>query len=286
MILPAKSILCMPCHVATFSVGDRTTIISLLIFLAGMVGLGAVWFSGSISGRAPRYGETSEVTTRTAPRSHSSANFSHLLGALIVEVLFLRRLFRLSPARWAIHGLIFFPFLFRLAFGMTALVLSIYLPDSSVTRAMLDKNFAVRAFFFDTTGLMILAGTTAAIFRSRDERIAGIDFLPEPGRGMTVLLGLIVLVGFVLEGLRIAMTGWPEGAEWAFFGYGVSLMVKGMLGLTDIYGYVWYTHAILVGAFVALIPFTRMSNMITAPIALFINARSENSVVSQKTLDL
>jgi len=140
---------------------------------------------------------------------------------------------------------------------------------------MLDKNHAMRAFLFDLTGLMILAGSAAAIFRSRNEQIVNIASLPEPSRGMPALLVLIVLVGFVLEGLRIAMTGWPDGAGWAVFGYGLSLPLKGMSGLTDTYGYVWYVHAILVGAFMALIPFTHMSHIITAPIVLIINARSE-----------
>jgi len=261
MILPAKSILCMPCHVATFSVGDKTTLVSLFIFLVGMVGLGAVWFSGSIDKGAHR----------SAPGALFPDKFFRLLHALIADVLFLQRLFRLSPARWIIHALIFFPFLFRFAFGLTALVLSIFLSDWPVTEAMLDKNHAIRAFLFDLTGLMILAGTAAAIIRSRSEQIVNIASLP----GMPALLGLIVLVGFVLEGLRIAMTGWPDGAGWAFFGYGVSLLLKGMRGLTDAYGYIWYAHAILVGAFMALIPFTRMSHIITAPIALIINARSE-----------
>ena len=275
MILPAKSILCMPCHVATFSVGDKTTLVSLFIFIVGMVGLGAVWFSGSIDKGAHRPGEKSKVKTRSAPGALFPDKFFRLLNALIADVLFLQRLFRLSPARWIIHALIFFPFLFRFAFGLTALVLSIFLPDWPVTVAMLDKNHAMRAFLFDLTGLMILAGTAAAIIRSRNEQIVNIASLPEPSRGMPALLGLIVLVGFVLEGLRIAMTGWPDGAGWAFFGYGVSLLLKGMSGLTDTYGYMWYTHAILVGAFMALIPFTRMSHIITAPIALIINARSE-----------
>ena len=265
IILPAKSILCMPCHVATFSVGDKTTLVSLFIFLVGMVGLGAVWFSGSIAKGAHR----------SAPGALFPDKFFRLLHTLIADVLFLQRLFRLSPARWIIHALIFFPFLFRFAFGLTALVLSIFLPDWPVTVAMLDKNHAMRAFLFDLTGLMILAGTAAAIIRSRNEQIVNIASLPEPGRGMPALLGLIVLVGFVLEGLRIAMTGWPDGAGWAFFGYGVSLLLKGMSWLTDAYGYIWYAHAILVGAFMALIPFTRMSHIITAPIALIINARSE-----------
>jgi nitrate reductase gamma subunit len=275
MILPAKSILCMPCHVATFSVGDKTTLVSLFIFLVGMVGLGAVWFSGSIDKGAHRSGEKTEVKTRSAPGALFPDKFFRLLHALIADVLFLQRLFRLSPARWIIHALIFFPFLFRFAFGLTALVLSIFLPDWPVTVAMLDKNHAMRAFLFDLTGLMILAGTAAAIIRSRNEQIVNIASLPEPSRGMPALLGLIILVGFVLEGLRIAMTGWPDGAGWAFFGYGVSLLTKGMRGLTDTYGYMWYAHAILAGAFMALIPFTRMSHIITAPIALIINARSE-----------
>ena len=276
MILPAKSILCMPCHVATLSVGGKTTLVSLFIFLTGMVGLGTVWFSGSIDKGAHRSGEKSEAKTRSAPGALFPDKFFRLLNAVIADVLFLQRLFRLSPTRWIIHALIFFPLLFRFTFGLTALVLSIFLPDGAVTVAMLDKNHTMRAFLFDLTGLMILAGTAAAIIRSRNEQIVNIASLPEPGRGMPALLGLIVLAGFVLEGLRIAMTGWPDGAGWAFFGYGVSLMLRGMSGLTDTYGYVWYAHAILVGAFMALIPFTRMSHIITAPIALIINTRSES----------
>lgn len=275
MILPAKSILCMPCHAATFSVGDKTTLVSLFIFLVGMVGLGTVWFSGSIHRGAHRSGKKTDVKTRFELGVLFSGKFFRLLKVLFVEVILLQRLFRLSPARWIIHALIFFPFLFRFAFGLTALVLSIFLPDWPVTVAMLDKNHAMRALLFDLTGLMILCGTAAAIFRSRNEQIVNITSLPEPGWGMPALLGLIVLLGFVLEGLRIAMTGRPDGAGWAFFGYGVSLLLKGMTGLTDTYGYVWYVHAILVGAFMALIPFTRMSHIITAPIALIINARSE-----------
>ncbi len=275
MILPAKSILCMPCHVATFSVGDKTTLVSLFIFLVGMVGLGAVWFSGSIHRGGYRSDEKTEVKNRFEPGALFPDKFFRLLKTVFVDVLFLQRLFRLSPARWIIHALIFFPFLFRFAFGLTTLLLSIFLPDASVTIAMLDKNHALRALFFDVTGLMILAGSVAAIVRKGKDQAEKIASLPEPGRGMPAMIGLIVLVGFILEGLRIAMTGWPDGVGWAFFGYGISLLLKGMIGLTDIYGYVWYAHAILTGAFMAMIPFTRMSHVIIAPIVLIINVRSQ-----------
>ena len=280
MVLPAKSILCMPCHAATFSVGDRTTLISLFALLVGLFGLGTVWFSGSMRGRPHRSGEHADVGTRSGRGGLSFWQCLRLLKAVLLELFFLRRLFRLSPSRWMIHALIFYPVFARFAFGLTALLLSLFLPDGSVTAAMLNKNTAVRAVFFDVTGLMILAGAAAAVFRQKTDQDQKIASLPRPGRGMPAMIGLIVLVGFILEGLRIAMTGWPDGAAWAFLGYGISQLVKGMTGLADLYGYVWYAHAMVTGAFVGLIPFTRMSHIITAPIALMITARMEEPELS------
>jgi hypothetical protein len=224
-----------------------------------MGGLVAVWLSGD----------------RTRRSEHGlQGGFSPLVAAFAIDVLFIRKLYRLSPARWFIHALIYYPILMRLIFGMIALGLSLALPDMALTRAMQDKNHPVRALFFDLTGLMIITGVLAALSRPEKDRRTLSD-LPAPGQGMTLLLGLIVIVGFILEGLRIAMTGWPVGAQYAAIGYIISLMVKGMTGITHIYGYVWYGHAILTGVFVAMIPFTRMIHMLTTPVVLMAEARSQ-----------
>ncbi len=268
MVLPPKSILCMPCHVATFSVNDKTTLVFLFIFLVGMVGLGMVWFSGSMDKRVLWTNEKTEPETRFRSDALSPFKLFQALKMIFLEVFLLKRLFQQSKARWIIHSLIFFPFLFRFAFGLTALLCSLFLPDGSVSAVMLDKNYALRALSFDITGLMILTGSLLAFVRKKKNSEGIIASLPEPGRGMSAMIGLIVFVGFILEGLRIAMTGWPGGAEWAFLGYGISLMFRDMTGLTDIYGFFWYAHAILTGIFIALIPFTRMSHIITAPIIL------------------
>lgn len=264
-VLPPKSILCMPCHVSTFSAGDTTTLVSLFIFLAGMAGLVSVWFSGSLDGQAHGAGAEATGKIRLSPGA--------FLGILL-EAFLLKRLFQRSKTRWAVHALIFFPLLFRLAFGLKTLALSLVFPDWAITQALMDKNNAGHALFFDVTGLMILAGSIAA-FARRDTHSGGeIASLPQPGWGMPFLIVLMVVNGFVLEGMRIAMTGWPGGSEWAFAGYGASLLFKGMTGLTEAYAYVWYAHAILAGAFVALIPFTRMAHIVTAPMVLILNARS------------
>jgi len=73
--------------------------------------------------------------------------------------------------------------------------------------------------------------------------------------------------------MRIAMTGTPAGSQYAFLGYVVSRLFTGA-NLSGIYGYMWYGHAILTGAFVAYLPFSRMFHMIMAPVSLSINAAS------------
>jgi len=266
-ILPPKSVLCMPCHVATFSVGDVTTLLSLFIFLAGMAGLVSIWSSGTSPGQAHVSG-VAGIETREKSWFKVGAFFK-----IFLELILLQRLFERSKRRWIIHALIFFPFLFRFTFGLGTLVLSLVFPNWAITQALMDRNHAIHALFFDVTGVMILAGTMAALDRKETDPKEVIASLPEPGWGMPFLIGLMVVVGFILEGMRIAMTGGSGGTEWAFIGYGTSLLFKGMTGLTEVYAYVWYAHAILAGAFIALIPFTRMSHIITAPIVLMLEAR-------------
>ena len=96
--------------------------------------------------------------------------------------------------------------------------------------------------------------------------------MPRHDRLASGLLGAIVGVGFVLEGMRIAMTGYPPGSAYAFVGDALSRFFFGVSGLEDTYGYVWYLHAGLTGAFVAYLPFSRMFHIVLAPVLLAVNA--------------
>ena len=82
------------------------------------------------------------------------------------------------------------------------------------------------------------------------------------------------MVGFILEGMRMTMTQSPQGAPYAFIGDAISRMLAGS-ELTAFYGYVWYLHAILTGAFVVYLPFSRMFHMIMAPVNMAINAAAK-----------
>ena len=278
MILPAKSVICMPCHAGTFSVGDFTTISALVIFLAGLIMIASVWFSAALPGKSVTnpLNKAFQMLV-SAVRTVFSANIILVLKTLFFDVFLQRRLHRRSVKRWLIHGLIFFPFVFRFAWGLVGLVTSIWLPERSIAWSLLDKNNPTTAFLFDLSGVMILLGIIFAFIRDGAPQANPISGLPPRDRWALGLIGGIVVIGFILEAMRIAMTGWPSGSEYAFLGYALSKFMSGMSDLTDIYGYIWYFHAILTGAFFAYLPFSRLMHIIMAPVVLAMNAASDHN---------
>jgi nitrate reductase gamma subunit len=169
-----------------------------------------------------------------------------------------------------IHNLIFLPFLIRFWWGIISLLGSLNNSETDWIWAMIDKNNPVTAFLFDLTGAMVLAGAIAALGRHLiGRRIKStLSGLPKPDwLALGLILGIVV-VGFVTEAMRISMTGAPAGSGWAFLGRSLSHLFKAGPGLSLAYGYVWYIHAILTGAFIAYLPFSRMFHIILAPVVL------------------
>jgi predicted CXXCH cytochrome family protein len=277
MVLPAKSIICMPCHAATFSASDNTTILGLAVFLLGMMGLGTVWFSGTLTGKDDaNLSKKIFQTLKAIMRAAFSTRIWVIIKALILDGLLQRRLFRVSRPRWVMHALVFYAFFFRFIWGLVALVASIWFPQWSGVWLMLDNNHPLTAFLFDLSGLAVIIGVTAMMIRRKqDAAEMPLEGLPKADWPAYGLLGGIMIVGFILEGMRMAMTGSPGGASYAFMGAAISQLFSGV-DLTGVYGYIWYLHAILTGAFVAYLPFSRMLHMIMAPVTLAINAASQH----------
>jgi nitrate reductase gamma subunit len=273
MILPAKSVLCMPCHAATLSAGDLTTVSALVIFLIGLIMTASIWFSGSLFSEKTA---KASILFSNAARAIFSGKLFSVIKAVFFDVFLQRRLYRRSAKRWIIHGLIFFPFVFRFVWGIFGLFASIWLPDQPLAWSLLDKNNPAAAFLFDLTGIMILLGVIFAFLRERASRADRPAGLPAQDRWALGLIGGIAVIGFLLEAMRIAMTGWPAGSAYAVIGYAISHLFSGMTALVDVYGYVWYIHAVLTGAFMAYLPFSRLMHIIIAPVVLAVNAASDH----------
>ncbi len=282
MVLPAKGIACMPCHIATWSRGDDFSFAGLIIFGLGLLGALSFWFSGATggllaAGQPQSLGSKLGEVGRQTLRAVFSRRILAILKVLLLDGLLQRRLWRLSPLRGLIHNLIFLPFALRFTWGLVALIASENAPGAAWPWLLVDKNAPLTALVFDISGLMVLLGAGAAVAR----RLTGRSMaqppsgLPRPDWLAMGLLAAIVLVGFVLEAMRIALTGAPPGADWAFAGYALSGLFSPGAGLAAAYGYIWYIHAILTGAFVAYLPFSRMFHIVLAPVVLAAGAALE-----------
>jgi nitrate reductase gamma subunit len=156
------------------------------------------------------------------------------------------------------------------------LIGSLWKPEWPFVWPMLDKNQPVTGFLFDVTGMILILGIVFALLRGAKRRSTQLPDLPNQDRIALTLIGGIVLVGFVLEGMRIAMTGFPGGSEWAFLGYGIGELFSQGRYLVNFYGYVWYLHALLSGTFLAYLPFSRLLHIVVAPLVLTANAASDD----------
>ncbi len=262
LVLPAKSMICLPCHSATISMGDPISIVSLLFLVFGSVLTVSVWLAGGFpEKKEPR---TPVITPLPTLLFRTGA-------ALIKDALLNRKLFTKSPLRWLIHAMIVFPFLFRGLWGLTGLFASHVLPGWSVTWLLMDRNFYVTAFVFDASGLMVISGVILALLRKAVGK-AALPGLPKIDLPALALIGGVILVGFVLEAVRMTMAPLPPGSQYAFVGYGLSRLLAIGPPLDAIYGMIWYVHAGLVGIFLAYLPFSRLRHILIAPIATALNS--------------
>lgn len=276
MVLPAKSVLCMPCHTATVSAGDKVSMITLAVFAFGILCFMSLWFSGSFAGEAGTgFFHNMIKAFNFSLKTLFSARLGKILPLIWYDVLLQRKLYMRSPKRWFIHALIFWPFVIRFVWGVIGLIFTNWIESSSLGWMLIDKNHAVSAFVFDLTGICLITGIIMAFFRGSEADKTRNKGLPQQDKLALILIGSIVLVGFILEGMRMAMTGAQDPACWAIIGYLLSKLFVGMEGLTEIYGYIWYLHAILSGLFVAYLPFSKMMHIIMSPIVLAMNAAKD-----------
>jgi len=260
-VLPGKGLLCLPCHVAGLGLPDWLSRIALGIFVLGMMASLGFWLCGGrqTGSHSPTQNESHPGLMRRVGKG---------VAALFLDGLLQRRLWRFSPGRGLIHALIFWPFVLRFMWALASLVLETWWPQLPLTQILAAKNQPAYALFFDLTGLLVLAGVAAAILR-RLVRPDGLPFgPPRPDWVALGLLGGAVLMGFVVEGARLAITSWPTGGQWAVAGWALSLLFSPGTSLQQAYGYLWYAHAVAWCGFVAYLPFGRMFHLITAPLAL------------------
>jgi Fe-S oxidoreductase/nitrate reductase gamma subunit len=166
-----------------------------------------------------------------------------------------------------VHALIFFGFLILLA--ATTVV---FLDADLRIRIMHGWFYLVfQSLIVDLFGLLVLVGLGVAVYRRYVLRPATLEHR-EPADA--ILLGslfMITLTGFVLEGIRLAVTHDPW-ARWSPIGLAFAHAlepVAGRAGLTDAYPWIWATHVLMWHTLLASIPYTKAFHAFTGPLNVF-----------------
>jgi nitrate reductase gamma subunit len=263
----------MGCHSSSITLNDPVSIVSILLFLFGIGATLAFWFQGTMVEPSFTAREKLSYIGEKAWQIIFSRKIWTLLKVFVVDVLLLRSVLKEGVGRWTIHSLIYLPIFIRFLIGLVLLILSALFPMSSKVAVLLDKNHPLFAFIFDFLGLCIILGAMAAILR----RLQGKTQKAVTGGQDYVVLGLIgaiLLTGFWVEGMRILQTALPLAkALPSFIGYPISIFLSLFPVRWEVlYPYGWYAHAILTGALVAYLPFSKMFHMLISPLVVLVKA--------------
>jgi Fe-S oxidoreductase/nitrate reductase gamma subunit len=123
--------------------------------------------------------------------------------------------------------------------------------------------------FSDIFGVLLLAGVLYFGYRRHILQADAVHFSRNEDF-ILAMLALLVIQGYVLEGLRIYVTDDP----WALYSPVGWLFAQGSWFLTDaqartIHYVTWWFHTLTVYAFVALFPYTKFFHILSSPLNLF-----------------
>jgi cytochrome b subunit of formate dehydrogenase/nitrate reductase gamma subunit len=272
-VLPAKSVICIGCHSASISAKDPISIVTLLLFLVGIVLTLSFWLQGTVGDPSFSTHEKISYISEKVWQVIFSRKILSILKVFVVDILLLRRILKESLSRWTVHSLIYLPFFLRFFIGLILLILSKSFPMSPEVALLLDKNYPPIAFAFDFLGVCIIIGIVGATmrrFQNRSQKAlaTGQDFV------VLGLIGAILLTGFVVEAMRILLTAIPISVALpSFLGYPLSLFFSPFpIRWEVVYPYGWYIHAILTGALIAYLPFSKMFHILVSPLVFVIKA--------------
>jgi Fe-S oxidoreductase len=139
-----------------------------------------------------------------------------------------------------------------------------------------SQSFFVGDFYLsyslvmDALGLLFVVGLGMAIYRRhvvRNERLWDRHTSLEDGAFVWTLF-LLGVGGYLVEGVRILATGFPEFETVSFVGWFVALVLEGA-GVspelaTTVYPAAWWSHSLLALGFVAAVPYAKPFHMLSS----------------------
>jgi Fe-S oxidoreductase len=170
--------------------------------------------------------------------------------------------------------------------GMAALLLGTILAtvDWDVTHLFFGFQFLTDGIYvfyelvLDILGLFVILGLGMAIYRRYVLKPARLSGAPLPRARwddayVLIMLALVAITGYLVEGLRIAVVQ-PAWAAWSPVG---RALAAGFMALGDptnrgLHVALWIAHGLVAFTFIGSIPFSKMFHVLTAPMNIFFSS--------------
>ena len=232
------------------------TLVALLIFLAGTINF--VYLV--------RLGKGHSLESK----STKGVPFWVIFNRIVLQT----QLFKQSKTRWVMHLAIYWGFgaLFLQTFTLT--ILQWLVPPDNLISVFFLQSWGTLIFDFwgDFWGLVLAFGLVVALLRRYFFPSKQVETLLGDSSILWFLL-VIVLTGFLTEGVRISLNGKMEGADYSFIGIWFAQLNYG-LGIKDPMLMFWL-HGVISLSLNAYLPFSKLIHIFTAPVEITLSAARE-----------
>jgi Fe-S oxidoreductase len=166
------------------------------------------------------------------------------------------------------HALIFFGFL--VLFAATVVVAI----DSDLGIRIMHGPFYLyfQSLIVDLFGGVMMVGLFIAVYRRYIRRLPRLERGKWADAGILAAFALILLTGFMIEGLRIAATADPW-AEYSPVGYVLGLALASVLvtagAMQAAHVALWLFHVAMWHSLLALAPYGKLAHVVTSPLNVF-----------------
>ncbi|MBN1383180.1 MAG: (Fe-S)-binding protein [Deltaproteobacteria bacterium] len=174
------------------------------------------------------------------------------------------------------HAFIFFGF-FVLIFGAAFDATEFHITEPLGWAFLRGNFYLVFSLLMDLFGLLVLIGVLMALDRRYLQKPDRLGYRGKPDNKpddaiVLLLIGGIIITGFIIEALRLYVTN-PSWGHWSFVGWIIS---KAFVGIDHgtariLHKVMWWTHTFIALGFIAYIPYSRLLHIITTSANYFMS---------------
>jgi nitrate reductase gamma subunit len=197
-----------------------------------------------------------------------------------MDCILYRRLFTMSTFRGVV--ILFTVWSFLILFIGTILTTLEHYLDLKIF--LTGRGYLVFSLILDIAGGILIIGLVAALIRRYttpvNRRISSLEDM-----AFLVLLLAVVVLGFAVEGLRLAIHA-PPALDWSPIGGAFTALFKALLqsreSLLMAHKIAWIAHGVIAMIFVAYIPYSKIFHLFAAQITTSLSSTRYGGVVREE----